>query len=347
MQSEKGVVGSIDADVHNFGRRCYRQGRLMVKPRNVLAEYLFLGKTSVFRQELNGLYRRISEGEELLPGIDFLPIPDLAPTLAESRMEYLDLLPLERRLTLGECHRIGAMLALMIWGGLIDAHRTNLAFGLSGEQMIFTPLDWETCFSSMEHPLASSLFQCHHPDRPGVMAWTHYGLSLLPALDIEQLRALLEGHLAMRLELQTHKQELHNLLMELGVEHIVRRLLLRPSLFYLDPQGAFLDAESLQLRRGDVPYFFQIGQARRAYMWSDEDCYSTVALPSELSINWYADPEYGQERCDEVVRLLARNLAAPSKAKQCSRGGVVTVLSKSSAIVVILPDRILSVGRKA
>lgn len=296
----------IDADLHNFNNFTSLSEGKIVKRRNCLQEYVFLGEGSTFRTFINRLYPEA----ELLPGLRFFGPYQDGPHLGPVEMEFLQVQECQGPLSNQESRQVGAFVALAAYFGLSDCHRYNLVVGHRNGQFIFSSMDWETLLSPIPSVFDLAFFRAPRGcDCPGPYCKS-YGLKEVTGLaDVAQV---LEGHLRMVRTLK-EKSEGVNALFQAQLEgkRWTRRAVIRNTVDYLPFLGKgsqeFYPEENIQLLRGEIPYFFQLGD--KLFYWISPEAFEPVAtahwpLPEEL----LHSPGIQEETETQLVRQIARSL---------------------------------------
>ena len=314
-------------DSHNFGRRVTLRGDFVAKPRPVLWEQLFLSAKSPLRRLLADAAERDGLGVnafDFLPSLRFVQ-PD---SRAAARVERLELAPLGR-LTRDEKESLarvaGRSLALFSWFGVADLHWENLVLGADAQgRTLFAPLDIEMLLDDFELPTATKLIPDADPEYAAMNRHAAGLRRLLPYLGkpvtgalllalagayLETL-ALLDRHaaaVATTLERLPHFRTTPIRVCLRGTDEYVRAASVPP-----DPP--LLAAESEQLARGDIPYFFRLYGERGIRYYDERALTRHSTLPSR----------------GDVPRLLpllstARALRSPRR-RQLREEGLFAVL---------------------
>lgn len=343
----------LDSDSHNFGRRTFisAQGRI-TKYRSLLAEYVFFGSGSSFRQHVNKLFNQVSQGV-LLPALEFYQPSDTSVSLAPREMEQLILTPLERPFQASDYHQIGAYIALCAFVGLNDSHRHNIMLGLHNGVFTFVSVDCETMLSDIPHAITLGLFR-HESNCPCKSKFCfHYGLSALKLASEEHLDSMpadiIWGHRAMRRLLLEHKDSLNESFAKtLNHQPLVLRKLYNFTYVYFQSLKAedfstYSNEEALQMKRGDIPYFFQIYGDENVYYWQDERNYTRHSKSSDESL---FKTRLTFEHSDILDSQIMLQIAAsvdfwPGRISQ-SISDDIRVLYKKDSVVVMCEDLVLT-----
>jgi len=315
-------------DAHNFGRRVALRGRFVSKPRPVLWEWLLLSAQSPLRLLLSGA---ASAGGLGANAFDFLP--SLAFERPRSRaggaVEHVELAPLGRlsaRMKDELARTAGRLVALSSWLGIADLHWENLVLGKDRRgQLVFSPLDIEMILDDLALPSETKLLPDADPEYAAMNRHAAGLRRVLPYLG-KPLRGehLLElaGAYRRTLELlDAHGPAIADVFARLPrFRETPIRVCLRGTDEYVRAQAVppwppLLAAESEQLARGDVPYFF------RRY--------------GDPGIHWYRNraltdvgvlPRRGDVPKLAPLLAVARGLRAPSR-KRLREQGLFTLLA--------------------
>lgn len=309
-------------DSHNFGRKVTRRGENIAKPRTLLWEWLLLSADSPLREcladaaEAEGLGR---DAFGFLPTLRFFETDD--PVVGE--VEQLRLAPLRSRAS--DVRRslatiVGRSIALWSWLGVADLHWENLALGVDRRgNIVFGPLDIEMILADLAQPTETKLLPDADPEYAAVCRHASGVRRVLPYLGkpiaAEDLLALVAAYRGTLELLDGHADALAEVFLGLpNLREEPLRVLLRGTGEYVRARHEplwppLLEAETVQLARGDIPYFFR--------------------LYGQPGIHFYVNPELTQ-----VARLplrgdvpqlsplleLARGLRSPSRKKLRDEG---------------------------
>ncbi len=257
-------------DAHNFGRRVSATKTRIDKPRTLVWEQLLLSAKSPLRTFL-------SAQTDL--GVDaFSFLPDLAFFDLDGRnggeVERVSLTPLETLKKPGKRELttiVGRALALFTWLGLSDLHWENLVLGRDSRgKIIFAPLDVEMILADLSLPTETKLLPDADPEVAaicqhacGVRRVLPYLGKPIPAGSILEIASAYLQTLAF---LDHHAKTIAGIFARIPkLDQIPIRVLLRGTDEYMrmrtDGSNVWpplLDAESEQLARGDIPYFFRL-----------------------------------------------------------------------------------------
>ena len=248
------------ADLHNFGKRVVVHARRVVKPRPLLWEWAILSRTSPLRRAL----------DEIGGGLfDFLPALRITPSRRE--VERIALAPLRPSAKSKKdlAPIVGRSLALWAWIGVSDLHWENLALGVDRRgRIVFGPLDVESMLSDMALPAETNLLAQASGDYDDVYRHAAGVRRVLPylgkPLDASTLLSILSAYRTTLDLLDRHADELAAIIAALpALATTPIRVLLRATGDYARARSEpvwppLLAAESEQLARGDVPYFFRL-----------------------------------------------------------------------------------------
>jgi hypothetical protein len=279
-------------DAHNFGRRvALRQGRVY-KPRALLWEWLVLGHDSPLRE----LLRDAAEREGLGPDtFEFLPTLRFFPTRGRvgGEVEQVALEPLRQRSPASRralARVVGRSLALWSWLGVSDLHWENLVLGVSDRgQIVFGPLDVEMILADLALPTETKLLPDPDPEYAVICQHACGVRRVLPYLgkpvDPADLAAMAAAYLGSLAFLERHAAAMAKLLARLpGLRTTPIRVCLRGTDQYLRTDAEplwppLLDAERVQLERGDIPYFFRLYGRAGIHYYADRTLRQVRRLP--------------------------------------------------------------------
>jgi hypothetical protein len=280
-------------DSHNFGRRVSLRGRWVHKPRALLWEWLLLSAASPLRKLLAEQAKRDGLGGDafaFLPTLRFA----LGTSRAGGKVERVRLSPLPR---LGRSDRrklaviVGRSLALWSWLGVADLHWENLVLGLDrAGRMVFGPLDIEMILADLSLPTETKLLPDADPEHAAICRHACGVRRVLPYLGkpvgADDLLAMLGAYRATLAFLERHARAIARVLA--GVERLREtpiRVCLRGTDEYVGARSGqsswppLLDAERVQLARGDIPYFFRFYGRRGIHYYANGTLTRVERLP--------------------------------------------------------------------
>ncbi len=281
-------------DSHNFGRHVVVGEAWVHKPRATLWEWLVLSAASPLRT----LLATAAEREGLGDLLGFLP--DLAFTAPEARAGgdvervVLEALPpklsAEQRRDLARI--VGRALALFAWLGVADLHWENLVIGLGARgQVVFAPLDVEMILGDLALPTETKLLPDPDPEYAAVCQHACGVRRALPWLgkpvDAGDLVAMAAAYRAMLAFLERHAVAIAAAFTGLPtLASTPIRVCLRGTEEYVRARTEplwppLLAAETEQLARGDIPYFFRLHGARGIHYFGDAALTEVLRLPLE------------------------------------------------------------------
>ncbi|HEY4117049.1 MAG TPA: hypothetical protein VGM56_04315 [Byssovorax sp.] len=309
-------------DSHNFGRRVELRGDRVVKPRTVLWEWLFLSAASPLRRALDRAANHAGSSRDA-----FAFLPDLAFSRPDARgggeVERVVLAPLPRasaasRRALAEI--VGRATALFTWLGVGDLHWENLALGLdAGGRVTFAPLDVEIVLSDLASPTETKLLPeadpevaevCRHAC--GVRRALHH---LGKPVDGADVVAMASAYLATLALLDADAPAIAAAISSVpGLREAPIRVCLRGTDAYVRARSEpvwppLLDAEQVQLARGDIPYFFRLYGRAGIHFYAEPTLALLARLPTQGDV----------PRLDPMLQL-GRGLRAPSRRKLREEG---------------------------
>ncbi len=317
-------------DSHNFGRRVARRAGRIVKPRTLLWERLLLSAKSPLRRLLD----EAAAGDGIGPET-FGFLPDLAFSRPAARdggeVDAIDLAPRpdpsrEGRRDLARI--VGRSIALWSWLGVADLHWENLVLGADDKgRVVFAPLDVEMILADLSLPTETKLLPDADPEYAAICRHAAGVRRVLPYLGkpveaavLTAMAAAYHGTLAF---LDRHARAIAGVLAALpGLRETPIRVCLRGTDEYVRAGSRrlwppLLDAETEQLARGDVPYFFRLYGRPGIHYFGDRDLTRIETIPLEGDV----------PQLDPVLQLsrLSRGLPPPSRRK-LREDGLFTLL---------------------
>lgn len=320
-------------DSHNFGRRVSVRAGRVAKPRAILWEWALLGKDSPVRELLDEL----SERDGMTGLFSFLPtlrfFPSREPKSVGGEVERIALEPwrsrsLARRLELADI--VGRSLALWSWLGVSDLHWENLVLGVDRQnRTVFGPLDIEMMFAVLSLPTATKLLPDPDPEYAEICRHASGVRRALPFLGkpirAEHLVAMAAAYLRLLAFLDRHGHAIAKVFGDLpGLDDAPIRVCLRGTGEYVRARSEplwppLLAAETEQLARGDIPYFFRLyGQPGIRY-YAEPSLQRVKLLPSKGDV----------PKLDPILPL-SRGLRSPARQKLRVEG-LFTVLGAFDA----------------
>lgn len=309
-------------DPHNFGRRVCRRGARVHKPRALLWEWLLLGTDSPLRSALGRLateYGWQRDAFEFLPRLRF----SLSRSIDRGSVECVRLAPLRastqaRKSELAQI--AGRALALFSWLGLSDLHWENLVLGEDRKgRIVFGPLDVEMILADLSLPTETKLLPDADPEVAAVCQHAAGFRRLLPYLGKPVAAPLLLTMVAAyRTTLEFLDGHASAIAKVFRAQHDLDktpiRICLRGTDEYVRARTEpvwppLLDAESEQLARGDIPYFFHLyGRAGIRY-------YSAPSLDQTRTL-----PRRGDVPQLDPTLSWKRGFRSPTRAKLREEG---------------------------
>ncbi|HSQ62054.1 MAG TPA: hypothetical protein VLM85_02525 [Polyangiaceae bacterium] len=294
-------------DAHNFGRHVVLRGRRIHKPRPLLWEWLVLSRASPLRKLLGA-------------GFDFLPALRF---YERDEVETLRLAPIRSRSarTRREVASItGRSLALWSWLGVSDLHWENLVLGVDARaRIVFGPLDVEMILADLALPTYTKLIADADPEYAEMCRHAAGVRRVLPILGkpiaAPELLATVGAYRDALEFLDRHAGEIAATFLSLpALRTTPIRVLLRATADYVRARTEpvwppLLDAESVQLARGDIPYFFRLYGERGIHFYEDARLEKRGRLPLRGDV-----PKL------EPLLDLERGLRSPSRKKLREQG---------------------------
>lgn len=302
-------------DSHNFGRRVSATATHVHKPRSLAWERSLLSSRSPLRRVLAH-----AAHEEGLGRHAFSFLPDLAFSLSRSSLggmvERLTLTPLGRLDSRGR-HEfsviVGRSLALWSWLGVSDLHWENLVLGRdANEAIVFGPVDIEMILDDLELPTQTKLLPSADPDIAEVCRHAAGIRRALPFLGkpvgAPHVVSILSAYRRTLALLDRHSRSIAAVIGAIpNLRATPIRVCLRGTDDYVRARTEpvwppLLDAESEQLMRGDIPYFFRLVGRRGIHFYGDASLRSIRTLPMR-----------GDVPTLEPLLPLARGLRSPRR----------------------------------
>jgi hypothetical protein len=304
-------------DTHNFGRRVTLDRTRIKKPRTLVWEQLLLSAKSPLRKFLDA-------HDELGPNA-FAFLPDLAFSKLHSQnggeVAHVRLEPLKPLKNAGKrelAQIVGRALALFSWLGLADLHWENLVLGKDRRGfVVFAPLDVEMILADLSLPTETKLLPDADPEVAAICQHACGVRRVLPYLGkpvpAELIVAMTSAYDQTLRFLDRHTSAIAAIFARVpALEEIPIRVLLRGTDEYVRTrsQGSerlwppLLDAETEQLARGDIPYFFRLYGKSGIFYFGNESLTQTKRLPTQGDV-----PRL------EPLLDISRELRSPSRKK--------------------------------
>lgn len=245
-------------DAHNFGRSVLRDGDWMIKPRPLFWEWLFLNQNSPLRKKIDhrAIQTNFISPFSWFPQLHFA-FDDRAELKSSGKVEYFfqqsinDLEPVELAKGFGAC------IANCLFWGITDVHSENIAFGIcpkTSNHVIF-PLDIETVFYHYVAPSQAYLLKSKKNETQTIGAKSILEIELSMPVIIKSFLNVINFY---SLNLDFTKQ----VFQEMPIKTYPIRCILKHTRDYdaaltdLNFNQTFFKEELIQLRRGDIPYFY-------------------------------------------------------------------------------------------
>ncbi|MBK9264168.1 MAG: hypothetical protein IPM54_30755 [Polyangiaceae bacterium] len=320
-------MGNHLGDSHNFGRRVTAREGFVVKPRTLLWESLLLAANSPLRTFLADAAARDGLGPN---AFDFLPNLEFRSAHVRNggeveriHLEPLPALSIERRRELA-CI-VGRSLALWSWLGVADLHWENIVIGIDGRgQIVFAPLDIEMILADLSLPTETKLLPDADPEVAAICRHAAGVRRVLPYLgkpvDPGDLVAMASTYGRSLAFFDRHAREIANIFDTLPqFRDAPIRVCLRGTDEYVQADSKslwppLLDAETEQLERGDIPYFFRLYDRPGIHYFSNPDLTRIETLPLEGDV----------PQLDPILQV-SRGFRSPSR-KKLREDGLFTVL---------------------
>jgi hypothetical protein len=323
MTSSRAHLG----DSHNFGRRVSMRAGRVGKPRTLLWERLVLAADSPLRRFLDEAAEQDGLGRD---AFDF--VPRLKFFASRSRhggeVERVELAPLpalasDERRALAKI--VGRSLALWSWLGVSDLHWENLVLGVDGRgRVVFGPLDVEMILADLTLPTETKLLPDADPEYAEILRHACGVRRVLPYLgkpvDAADLLAMAGAYRSSLSFLDRRAPQIADLLARLpGLREAPIRVCLRGTDEYVRARSEplwppLLDAESEQLARGDIPYFFRLYGRPGIHYYGERSLRQIKRLPMRGDV----------PQLDRLL-LMSRGLRSPAR-KKLREEGLFTLL---------------------
>ncbi len=314
-------------DTHNFGRRVtLRDGRI-AKPRALLWEWLLLSADSPLRRLLDEAAVQAGLGAEafsFLPTLQFFPAESgIGGEVEAVRLEPLAELSEADKRALATV--VGRSLALFSWLGVADLHWENLVLGVDDAgRTVFGPLDVEMILADLARPTETKLLPDADPEYAAICRHASGVRRVLPYLGKpiaeSDLVAMAAAYLDTLSLLDRHSTQIADTFLSLpALRDTPIRICLRGTEEYVNARSRrlwppLLEAETEQLARGDIPYFFRLYGRRGIHYYANETLSEVLRLPLEGDV----------PQLDPILEL-SRGLRTPTR-KRLRAEGLFTVL---------------------
>ncbi len=309
-------------DSHNFGRRVTLLETRVRKPRTLLWEWLLLCAESPLRR----LLAELAEADGLGQGFfGFLPTLQFfgSKGRAGGEVERVALSPLprlskRRRAELAAI--VGRSLSLFSWLGVADLHWENLVLGVDTRgATVFGPLDIELILADLALPTETKLLPDADPEYAAICRHASGVRRVLPYLGkplaAADLLAMLAAYLETLALLERHGRAIADVFASLPeLREAPIRVCLRGTDEYVQARSTplwppLLAAETEQMARGDIPYFFRLYGRTGIHYYDNETLTQLKRLPLEGDV-----PQL------EPLLELKRALRSPTREKLRNEG---------------------------
>jgi hypothetical protein len=314
-------------DSHNFGRRVSLGAGRVRKPRTLLWEWLVLASESPLRRLLDEASASAGLGPEafgFLPTLEFFELDATRGGQVErAQLEPLPTLDGEGKRALAEI--VGRSLALWSWLGVADLHWENLILGVDRRgRTVFGPLDVEMILADLARPTETKLLPDADPEYAELCRHAAGVRRVLPYLGkpiaAAELVEMASAYLGTLTFLDRHAAAIAQLLQELpDLQRAPIRICLRSTAEYVHADSRslwppLLEAETEQLERGDIPYFFRLYGRPGIHYFGNEELTELKQLPESGDV----------PQLDPILRL-SRGLRSPTR-KRLRTEGLFTLL---------------------
>ena len=245
-------------DLHNFGKQVSldHHENVFFKPRCVYWEHFYFGADS----PLLSIFEKTLTPAQFVFFQDHFKLQIHSNNLAiNGSSTKVDSVSLNDQINFRD---VGRLIAYCSVFGLLDLHTGNLIY--NGSQ--FIPIDIEVVNAVIRVPSETLLFPLNEEERP----YSLYFL-VLPFLNGERARMVLEGMLEMSSILATHSEEILREVAKNDFAKYPIRVIVRHTLDYRTKANTdLLNEENVQLERGDVPYFFKYLGGNDLFFYEEE-----------------------------------------------------------------------------
>ncbi|MEO7774151.1 MAG: hypothetical protein ABIT61_05545 [Steroidobacteraceae bacterium] len=302
-------------DTHNFGRHVQPNGKNWIhKPRSTFWEELLLSRDSSFRNELD----RILAHE---PVVSCMPKLHFKADSGDSAATLMERVTVKPAITSCDLEYIlealGGLLAVTAWLGIEDLHNGNIVLGTdvrTGKFVLF-PIDIEVIFSDVRLPSTIGLIHIDKNRQSISGAVSLFGL--IRSANAKQRLAIPLAYMRTTQTLLQNAERIVNALhAENGILTAPIRIVARNTRDYLvhmrnQPPDNLIDTteltedELVQMRRGDVPYFFRTLADPRVRYFSSPDLTTCKFIKSQ---QWAATRAKATLRPQKIFAIRTRNL---------------------------------------
>jgi len=261
-------------DLHNFGEFVRFENEKVFKPRTIFWEYTFLSSKSELRILIESICRNFSITSP------FSVAPDLrfeSNDFSNGYIQKLNLSEFENFENELESNSIASMIGMCFWFGIGDLHKDNLFVGRdSNSKLICFPLDIETIFDKMSHVHQTLLFSSE------VINQENTGLNkILPRIQSlnEKNRIQFVKKFIEIINLLNDHSEIILKTVNSNEQHHDRRIRVIPRdtktykkiIEGLSDICDLTKEEEIQIRRGDIPYFFRELDSDKIYYYKNKN----------------------------------------------------------------------------
>jgi hypothetical protein len=303
------------------------RGDRIAKPRTLLWEWLLLSIESPLRRLLDDAALNDELGPDafgFLPTLEFFG--SLGPEGGEVARVSLEPLRSDSAETRRELALVvGRSLALWSWLGVADLHWENLVLGVDErERIVFGPLDIEMILAELSLPTETKLLPDADPEYAAICRHASGVRRVLPYLGkpvaVADLIGMAGAYRATLAFLDRHAHEIAEVFASLpGLHDAPLRVLLRGTGDYVHAASSrlwppLLAAESEQLARGDIPYFFRLYGRAGIHYYANETLSEIAQLPLQGDV----------PQLDPLLQV-SRGLRSPAR-KKLREDGLFTLL---------------------
>jgi hypothetical protein len=293
----------------------------------VLWEWLLLAADSPLRRLLDDAAERDGLGQG---AFGFLPTLEFFPSKARTggdvqRVSLKPLRPGSSAVRQQLAAIVGRSLSLWSWLGVADLHWENLVLGRDArERIVFGPLDIELILADLSLPTETKLLPDADPEYAAICRHASGVRRVLPylgkpiqAIDLLTMAGAYRSTLAF---LERHSRAIAEVFSHVpGLREAPLRVLLRGTSEYVRAASEplwppLLAAETEQLARGDIPYFFRFYGRAGIHYYAERTLTELARLPLRGDVP-QLDP----------LLSLSRGLRSPSR-KTLREDGLLTVL---------------------
>jgi len=283
------ITQNYIGDPHNGGKRVFSEGSRVFKPRNIFWEHLFLSKDSDFWFILNSVLSKKDKDalpSNLFPNLKFWPDSNDG-MFASGYVEKLSLRQINPSdISIKQFEEIGSLIAFLSWVGIGDLCKSNIMLGTTfvHGNLVLAPIDIESVFNDFMLPSQTSLLPSRWVDDADC------GLAdIMPFLRREAIScpeiiaAICIGYINFLNSIQKYNDIIDEKILSIdNIDKIPVRVLLRSTRIYSSNNEKLEEDELIQIKRGDIPYFFRFLFKKGIFYYNSDDLKTSATVSSEL-----------------------------------------------------------------